>query len=262
MTEAKKFNLGIFDIFVKFAGSDKKYHKIWVEPERIVLSIPKQRNIMYTPETPLFTEEFGINDIVKFSSMLSLFSDVSIKLELPNLIMSEKNGTRLMTYRTGKRIAFEGNDDSTNIILRNKKVATALDVSRHMEEEGQYFGMHLDAETIAKLKKASSILASGTTEESVIRFEKMSDDDTINVVVKNATTDNIFVETLTGQNHVKMGAFSACFNANYLLDGNWDVKVYPKEDYDYNGTKVPRSFFRMEDKTRNLSMSIVYKKEI
>ena len=254
----KTIDLGIFDLFKEFAGSQKTLHKMWVEPDLIILNEPNVRSLMFTPKEPLFTEEFGINDIIKFTSMVSLFDDVEIELRLPDIIVKNKKGTQILSFKSSRKPSF------AEVIASNNKSKIRHESSRRFEEEGKHLEFDLDPETIGKIRKASSIFASGSAVKSIIQISKLEGRDEVNLIVRNEASESIFCQTIPAKNVGKLGEFKASFNSDFLMSGNWKVNIFPRDLIDNTDPEkpCPAIWTHMVDEARGLSMLIVYRNEI
>lgn len=253
-SEKKKLDLSIFDTLKMFAGADKRLHKVWIEKDKIILNDPKIRSLMYTPEAPIFNSDFGISDLVKFSSMISLFDDLEIEIDIPNIVMRNSSNSQMMVFRTSTKPAFEP------IIESNTKAKGIHDISYKLEEEGKHLEFELNHEIVSKIGKASSILSSGSAVKSIFRIEKDADCDDIKIIVTNEATENVFTQTVKSNNIGKIGKFSHSFNSDFILPGNWKVNVFD-EVLNIGGREVPTVWCHMVDKESRLSLIIVYRNE-
>lgn len=253
-TVAKQFDLGIFDTLKMFAGSDKRLHKVWVEPDRIILNDPKIRSLMYSPDTKFFSDSFGINDLVKFTSMLSLFDNIDIEINMPNIILRNSDKSQTMIFRTNTKPSFEP------IIESNTKAKALHEICYKLETDGKHLEFNLDHEIISKIQKAGSILSSGSQLKSIFRIEKDDDSDDIRIIVTNEATENVFTQCVKSNNIGKIGKFSHSFNNEYILPGNWKVNVF-SETITMGEKTIPIVWCHLVDVDKMLSLIIVYKNE-
>lgn len=254
MTEKKKLDLSIFDTLKVFAGADKRLHKVWIEKDKIILNDTKIRSLMYVPEEPIFNSDFGISDLVKFSSMISLFDDLEIEIDIPNIVMRNSSNSQMMVFRTSTKPAFEP------IIESNTKSKGLHDISYKLEEEGKHLEFELDNEIVSKISKASSILSSGSAVRSIFRIEKDENSDDIKIIVTNEATENVFTQVVKSNNVGKLSKFSHSFNSDFILPGNWKVNIFD-EMLNIGGRKIPSVWCHMVDKVNRLSLIIVYRNE-
>lgn len=247
--EIDSFNLSLLSMLRDFTD------KAWISKDKIVVSHktesnpPRKLAIRYRPENPIFSEEFGIRDLSKFISLLSLFDKANIEYSLPHIVVKDDHS--VVTYKTATKEIFE------KIIEANDDAELLIDESRKLVEENKYLSFDLDEKLIKKLKKAGSSITTASQPTKII-FEKEKDDDDIVIRVKNADSAFDFSEVVTSDNVGQISNFNKSFLLDILPNGNWKVFLFDSI-ITFKNQQVPIVWCYLQNKeTQGLEMIILY----
>jgi len=253
MTE-KKIEMKVFDILQGFSLGNKELNKVWIEPKKILCTESKIRSLMIESDEPIFVKEFGLNDLVKFTSMLGLFADVEMDINETQIVLTEKEGKKRMVYGTSKNSAFQPIRD------KDGKAEHLHSISRQMEADGKYLEFPLGHELIQQIAKAGSILSKGSASDSLLTIAKNADSEKILLTVTNegSNADNYttFVECKNAGN---LGEFQHTVKVKYLLNGDWKFYVFANETVKHLGQDIKPVWCHLTNEAEKLSLILVYK---
>jgi len=254
MTEKKKIEMKVFDILQGFSLGNKELNKVWIEPKKILCSESKIRSLMIESDEPMFATEFGLNDLVKFTSMLGLFDEVKMDINETNIVLTEKEGRRRMVYGTSKNSAFQPIRD------KDGKAEHLHMISREMEGDGKYLEFALSHDLIQQISKAGSILSKGSASDSLLTIAKQADSEKILLTVTNegSNADN-FTTFVDCQNAGKLEEFNHTIKVKYLLNGDWKFYVFPDEKVKHLGQDIKPVWCHLVNEKEKLSLILIYK---
>jgi len=251
----KGFDISIFSLMNQFAAGEKTMKQAWINKDHIMFNLPRVKSLLYNPPSMPFDDEFGINDLPTFASMLSLFGDsLQIKLEGNDIIMSSSDSSQVIVFRTSAKTSFETiSDGRPGIIQSNQKAHKLHLFSEQLENEGRTLSFDLTSDIMNRILKASSILSQGNIVKSTLTIVKEKGSSDIDLVVKNESSENIFALKVPCVNSADIEEYRAVFLTNQLLPGNWKVFLYP-EKIEIDGTEREVSWIRMVDSSRHLAI--------
>ncbi len=247
----KGFNASIFELMRHFALGSKELNKIWVKKNKVSIAESNIRSLEYVSPSDIFPEEFGLNDVSRFVSVLSMFKNPTLELDLPQIKVVDESSTRSMLYNTSSKPAF------VPIIESITKASTLHKVCKSLESDGRMFEFVLTNEMINNFMKAGNILSAGTMTESMIHFTKNENSDELLIMITNdeSESDN-YTHKITGTG-AEISKFDHKFKVKHLLSGNWIYNIFEKT-IDIDGDVVDCEWCHSHDASRDLSMIHMY----
>ena len=111
--EEKKEEMGIdlkvLNIFSRYFSSmfrDEESEGVWFNKDYFIMVQSEVKNLRWTPKHQIFKKEFGISSLPDFIKILKIMDKVSIKYELPKILLKDKEKRIVIEISTSPESSF------------------------------------------------------------------------------------------------------------------------------------------------------------